>query len=188
MNDTKEVNPKDMAASTRVRFSSVPMNVVAEAALGMTEGMSKYGRHNYRVAGARASVQYDAVMRHVSAWWEGEDTDAKSGLSHVTKAITALLVLRDCMMRGIMIDDRPPASAPFMDAFNEESARIIVENTKPDVVHWTNEMYQAQRAGKVGVDTKERSAVGDPLANLAQLFPKQSPVYTPRIRGGFTPD
>lgn len=169
MNDTKEVNPKDMAASTRVRFSAVPMNVVAEAALGMTEGMSKYGRHNYRIAGARASVQYDAAMRHLNAWWEGEDIDAKSGLSHITKTITALIVLRDCQMRGIVVDDRPPASAPFMDSFNEISARIITENTKPDAVHWTDEM-RVQRAHKVWTEIQA------PL------------IETPRTRGGFTPD
>lgn len=167
MNDTKEVNPKDMAASTRLRFSVIPMNVVAEVGLGMTEGTGKYGRHNYRAAGARASVQYDAAMRHLNAWWEGEDIDAKSGLSHITKTITALVVLRDCQMRGIVTDDRPPASAPFMDSFNEISARIIAENTRPDAVHWTNEMYQARETPKT------------PSPNVDLI---------PRSRGGFTPD
>jgi hypothetical protein len=56
--------------------------VLAEVGLGMLEGGHKYGRHNYRAIGVRTSIYYDAAMRHLTAWWEGEDIDAESGFAN----------------------------------------------------------------------------------------------------------
>jgi hypothetical protein len=47
-------------------------------------------------------------MGHIIQWWEGEDVDADSGLSHITKAIASLTVLRDAMIQDMLTDDRPP--------------------------------------------------------------------------------
>lgn len=104
-------NPKESIGKSKWRILSVlPMGVIWEAAVGMLEGALKYGRHNYRVAGVRASIYYDATMGHLSAFWEGEDIDQDSQLSHITKAITSLITLRDGMMQGKWVDDRPPKS------------------------------------------------------------------------------
>ena len=105
---SKDTNPKDAVGTKKVPFSTVPATVVAEIGVGMLEGARKYGRHNYRVAGVRGSVYYDAALRHLTAWWEGEDIDPDSGLSHITKAMCSLVVLRDAMIQKKLIDDRPP--------------------------------------------------------------------------------
>lgn len=112
MSDKKPSNPKDAFGIKKAGLSSVPTPVLWELGVAMTEGACKYGRHNYRVIGVKASVYYDACLRHVGAWWEGEDTDPDSGLSHITKAIASLAVLRDAMIRGNWVDDRPPKSNP----------------------------------------------------------------------------
>jgi len=92
----------------------------------MLEGARKYGRHNYRVVGARASVYYDAVIaRHLMPWWEGQDIDPDSGLSHITKAIAGLLVLRDSMLKGNWIDDRPVRNEIDLTELNRKAAEII---------------------------------------------------------------
>jgi hypothetical protein len=98
-----------------------------EMALGMMEGARKYARHNYRVSGVRASVYYDAAMRHLMDWWEGTDTDPDSGLSHVTKAMSALHVLRDAMMNEMWVDDRPPKmkDKDWLKNMNLKAAEII---------------------------------------------------------------
>lgn len=106
--ETKPSNPKDIAGSNKVGLSVVPCNVMMELALALTEGMFKYGKHNFRGVGVRASIYYDAFMRHIMAWWEGQDIDPDSGISHITKAIACLTVLRDSMMQGNWTDDRPP--------------------------------------------------------------------------------
>ena len=88
MSTSKLSNPKDLVGVLKVPMSTVSAPVLAEISLGMLEGACKYGRHNYRMVGVRSSVYYDATMRHLMAWWEGQDIDPASGLHHVTKAIT----------------------------------------------------------------------------------------------------
>ena len=102
-------NPKDfLGVSKWGPFHVLPMTVMTEVATGMGEGGMKYGSHNYRVAGVRSSVYVDAAFRHIVQYWEGEDVDADSGLSHITKAICSLVVLRDAMIQDMLTDDRPP--------------------------------------------------------------------------------
>lgn len=122
----KDTNPKDAVGTGKVPFSTLPAPVMAEVGLAMLEGARKYGRHNYRVAGVRASVYYDAAMRHLTAWWEGEDIDPDSGLSHPVKAMACLAVLRDAQMNGKCTDDRPPrAAAGWMKAANDHAAGLV---------------------------------------------------------------
>ena len=104
----KETNPKDSVGIKKVPFSTIPTQVIAEVGVAMLEGARKYGRSNYRVVGIKASVYYDAALRHLMAYWEGENIDPDSGLSHVTKAIATLFVLRDAMLNDKCDDDRPP--------------------------------------------------------------------------------
>ncbi len=107
--DFNDTNPKDAVGIRKPPMSTVPSIVMAEVGVGMMEGARKYGRHNYRIAGIRASVYRDAAQRHLDYWWEGENIDPDSGLSHVTKAICSLVVLRDAMINNKCIDDRPPS-------------------------------------------------------------------------------
>ena len=118
-------------------MSTVPANVLAEVGVAMLEGASKYGRHNYRVAGVRASVYYDGTMRHLMSWWEGEDIDPDSGLSHITKAITSLVVLRDAMMQSMCTDDRPPSSVDFYNKLNTTAALILDKYADKSPEHYT---------------------------------------------------
>lgn len=143
----KDTNPKDSVGIRKVPLSTVSAQVMAEVGLAMMEGARKYGRHNYRIAGVRASVYYDATLRHLMAWWEGEDIDPDSGLSHVTKAIAGLTVLRDAMINEMLNDDRPPAlPVGWVQRLNEQAADIIERipvaldpYTKADTAETTDE-------------------------------------------------
>jgi hypothetical protein len=105
---TKPTNPKDALGIKKAPLSTLPTGPIYEVALAMLEGARKYGRHNYRVMGVKASVYYDAAMGHLTSWWEGEDIDPESGLHHLAKAMACLAVVRDSMMMENWIDDRPP--------------------------------------------------------------------------------
>lgn len=124
---TKDTNPKDACGTKKVQMSTVPAEVLLEVAVALTEGARKYGRHNYREIGVRGSVYYDATLRHLMAWWEGEDIDPDSDLSHITKAITSLIVLRDAMINEKWTDDRPPriCDRDFMKKFNLQTENLI---------------------------------------------------------------
>ena len=109
MTETKLSNPKDAIGVTKPYFSTVPSMVVAELGLAMLEGAAKYGRHNYRAVGVRASVYYDAARRHMDRFWDlGENIDPDSGLHHLVKAMACLAVIRDSMLMKNWVDDRPP--------------------------------------------------------------------------------
>lgn len=133
----KESNPKDMVGVRKAPMSTVSGAVLAELGVAMLEGASKYGRHNYRAVGVSAAVYYDATMRHLIGWWEGEDVDPDSGLSHVTKAIASLVVLRDAMIQSKFTDDRPPRSASFYPALNAGAAQIVDRYADLKPVHYT---------------------------------------------------
>lgn len=138
MPECKDTNPKDAIGITKAPVSTVPLTVLAEVGVAMLEGALKYGRHNYRAAGVRASVYFDAcVNRHLGAWWEGEDLDGDSGLSHVTKAIAGLVVLRDSMIAGNWVDDRPPRTAPagFWAGLNAKVKELLAKYPEPVAPH-----------------------------------------------------
>jgi len=122
----KNSNPKDALGIKKAPMSTVSAPVLMEMGLAMLEGDRKYGRHNYRVIGVRSSVYYDAAMRHLMAWWEGEDIDPDSGISHVTKALSCLSVLRDAMINENFTDDRPPKIKDgWIQELNKKAAEII---------------------------------------------------------------
>lgn len=126
--EAKASNPKDAVGTAKVPLLSVlPLRVLSGLALALLEGARKYGRHNYRACGVRASVYVDAVGRHVAAWYEGQDTDPDSGLSHIDKAIASLVVLRDSMYQGNWVDDRPPASDENWITESNAKAKAIIE-------------------------------------------------------------
>jgi len=122
---TKISNPKDIIGIKKAPLSTLSCPVLFEMGLGMLEGARKYGRHNYRTIGVSATVYYDATLRHIMDWWEGEDIDPDSGLNHITKALTALMVLRDSMLIGNWIDDRPIRNPINMSKLNEKAAAIV---------------------------------------------------------------
>jgi hypothetical protein len=124
---TKDTNPKDAVGVKKAPMHCVPCEVLLELGLAMLEGARKYGSHNYRDAGVRASAYYDALQRHIMAWWEGEEIDPDSGLHHVIKAIATLVVLRDSMHAGNWTDDRPIQLDRGADvrALNELAAAVI---------------------------------------------------------------
>ena len=137
MSNTKPSNPKDSIGIKKAPMSTVSAAVLAEIGVAMLEGASKYGRHNYRAVGVRGSVYYDATMRHLMSWWEGEDIDPDSGMSHLTKAITSLVVLRDSMIQDRISDDRPPRSKEFFSSLNAKAAEILERHADKSPRHYT---------------------------------------------------
>lgn len=134
----KPSNPKDAIGIRKLAFSVLPWRVLTGVALAMLEGAAKYGRHNYRAAGVRASVYFDAVVaRHLTDWWEGVDIDPDSGVHHIDKAIAGLMVMRDSMYQGNFEDDRPPNGRLDMEALNAQASRILDRHADKSPRHYT---------------------------------------------------
>jgi len=133
----KDTNPKDAIGCTKPPIANVPLSVISEVGMALAEGQYKYGGYNWRVIGVRASVYWDATFRHMKAWWEGEDTDPDSQLNHVTKAISALTVLRDAMIQDNWTDDRPPRSKQTAKAVSDQYKQMLerLKSLQPEPVN-----------------------------------------------------
>ena len=83
-------------------------------------------------------------MRHLFAWYEGEDTDKDSGMSHLVKAMTTMMVLRDAQMRNKMVDDRPPGTSGFIQALNEKAKTIVESAVEETVQHFATDGAQEE--------------------------------------------
>ena len=138
----KNSNPKDAIGIRKAALSALPIRVLWRVGLAMMEGALKYGRHNYRAVGVRASVYFDASLRHKLSWWEGEDLDPDSMLHHIDKELACLMVLRDSILQGNWVDDRPPRAATDMAELNAHASRLIDMHADKKPHHYTIEDSQ----------------------------------------------
>lgn len=68
-------------------------------------GAHKYGNHNFR-NGYEWSKCYNALHRHLAAFWGGQDVDEESGLPHMAHAAWHCLALLTFMREHGEYDDR----------------------------------------------------------------------------------
>jgi hypothetical protein len=71
-------------------------------------GEEKYDRYNY-LKGYEFSLSIDALFRHLFAFIGGEDRDPESGLLHTAHVAWHGQTLSSFLLRGVGVDDRPPA-------------------------------------------------------------------------------
>lgn len=105
----KDTNPKAAAGAAKPSIHVIPSTALYAAAAAHMDGAYKYGAHNWRVSGVRASTYYAAVQRHLQAWWEGEQIAEDSGVPHLGHALACLNILIDAAACEKLEDDRPPA-------------------------------------------------------------------------------
>jgi Domain of unknown function (DUF5664) len=101
------VSPKVFAGSKKVSMALLPGIAIAHGAHAMMDGADKYGPFNWRARPVPASVYVNACLRHVEAWFDGEETAEDSGVHHLGHAIGCLAILLDAQETGSLIDDRP---------------------------------------------------------------------------------
>lgn len=77
----------------------------AHSAICKTHQVVSSGVHNWR-KGIAYSRLFDALMRHLWAWWGGEETDPESGESHLDHAACCLMFLRELKEMRQDLDDR----------------------------------------------------------------------------------
>jgi hypothetical protein len=99
-------NPKTLAALKKSRLSDVPPVSLFALGAAMSDGADKYGRFNYRDTSATASVFYDAILRHLTDWYSGEDYADDSKVHHLGHIMASCAILLDTMRNGNFNDDR----------------------------------------------------------------------------------
>lgn len=104
-------NPKTKFGVQKTPMHLVPMPAIIEMAEVFRLGAAKYGAYNWRKDRVSASVYYGAGLRHMAAWWEGEDFDPESGRPHLAHAMDCFAIVIDAAHHGMLNDDRPPIPA-----------------------------------------------------------------------------
>lgn len=127
MSSSKPTNPKDLIGSTKLPLHLWPTTATAAGSIALLNGALKYGRANWRVIGVRATIYYDAALRHLAAWMEGEECDPDDGVPHLSAALACIAILIDAKYAGKLNDDRN-VTGGF--AFAREELTEIVEDLK----------------------------------------------------------
>ena len=87
-----------------------PLELIAPemlSALGgvLQFGANKYGARNWE-KGMAWHRPFGALMRHMWAWWGGQDKDPETGYSHLAHAACCIAFLISYERRAIGTDDR----------------------------------------------------------------------------------
>ncbi len=98
-------NPKDIIGSTKLPLHLWPATATAEGCIALHNGAEKYGRMNWRAIPVRASIYYAAMLRHMAAWFDGEEVD-EEGVRHIGSALACAAILADAQAAGTLVDDR----------------------------------------------------------------------------------
>ena len=111
--EVRKVDPTTggMKGQKPERYDLIPWDSMAVLARVYGYGAKKYedtdvGEHNWR-RGYRWSLNFAAMMRHATAWYEGESYDPESGIHHLAHAAWHCLTLIWFEIHGRGTDDRP---------------------------------------------------------------------------------
>jgi len=94
------------ADNGKPRMDLIPPEIMWALADVLTLGAAKYRDHNWAV-GTDWGRYYAALMRHMVAWWGGEDNDPETGRPHTWHAACCLAFLVAYEQRAIGTDNRP---------------------------------------------------------------------------------
>jgi hypothetical protein len=75
------------------RWSLLPLEAVREIVKVLMVGATKYSDNNWKVVDNRRERYYNAAMRHITAWFMGEQNDPEDGLNHLAHAGCCILFL-----------------------------------------------------------------------------------------------
>ena len=102
-------------------------------ALRAVADITTYGSHKNEMynflKGASSSESVSSLLRHLDAWWRGEELDPESKLHHLAHLAWNALRLCDEHLRGTSIDDRPVALRKQVAP--KEEAESVSEPDKP---------------------------------------------------------
>lgn len=79
--------------SGKLRHSLLPSGVITEVLKVLEFGARKYKENNWQHVTNGRDRYYDAALRHITAWREGELEDSETGVNHLAHAICCLMFL-----------------------------------------------------------------------------------------------
>lgn len=86
-------------------YHLLPSDALEAAGRVLKAGAEKYEAHNWR-KGMAWSRLFNSTMRHMWAFWGGEDRDPETGELHIAHVLANVLFLASYQINSIGDDDR----------------------------------------------------------------------------------
>jgi len=77
----------------KLRMSLLPVAALNEILSVLEFGAQKYAPNNWRKVDNMRERYFNAVHRHLSAWWSGERNDPESGYHHLAHCACCIIFL-----------------------------------------------------------------------------------------------
>lgn len=119
--ETRITDPKTggQKGQKDVAFDLLPWGALAEVAKLYRYGADKYKQaHNWRL-GYKWSLSFAAMMRHATAFWEGEELDPESKHPHLTSVVFHALAMITYGKENLGTDDRPHRTLEALRALSQ---------------------------------------------------------------------
>lgn len=116
-----EQAPKEK--ENKPRMSLLPWGVLKEVSKVYEYGTKKYHENSWRKGFSYSDI-FDALNRHLTDWWEGEDDDPESGLNHLLHASFNVLTLVYLVLWFTGKDDRPRIKMGSVKLPDENEAKF----------------------------------------------------------------
>jgi len=89
----------------KLRPELIAPEMIESLSIVLAYGAKKYEDRNWE-KGMKWSRPFGALMRHMWAWWKGEDNDPETGFSHLAHAACCIMFLLTYVTRNSGTDDR----------------------------------------------------------------------------------
>jgi hypothetical protein len=146
-------NPKTARGELKTPLHLVPPSSMYFLARAFADGASKYGPYNWRKEMISSSTYYGAALRHLTAWWDGEDCAKDSGEHHLAHAMACIALILDSSTISKLNDNRPHKGVmgELLDAAAKHSETPKPADPEPKRISAS----QADLLMKAGIDPNE---------------------------------
>lgn len=126
-------NPKTTNGRLKPPVHAIPPSAIIALGLAMENGEGKYGLMNWRQSAVSSSVYYDAALRHLLAWWDGENVAQDSNVHHLAHVMACCAILIDAEIGNKLLDDRPVAgpAAEMISHLHDQRIAAAVQSVMP---------------------------------------------------------
>lgn len=100
-------DPKKDFGIRKPSTHAIPPVAILHLGQAMACGEKKYGLMNWRKTGVESLVYYDAMLRHLLQWLDGENVDEESKCHPLAHIMACCAILLDAEAQGTIIDNRP---------------------------------------------------------------------------------
>ena len=115
--------------SEKPRMDLISSKAMVELAKVLTFGAKKYASHNWRHGIAYSRI-IAAIMRHVTAYNDGETLDPETGLSHIAHALCECMFLLEFEQTHPEMDDRYKEVKAKVAVLLEAASGVRLEDLK----------------------------------------------------------